>query len=179
VNARLFVLGMLAREPMHGYQIRKALAESRTDTWAEVLPGSIYHALAAMEREGLVAVQQVESIGERSRSIYRITRTGRGALRRLAKAAWAGPPNPFPTRLYSAISFMSILSRAERVAALASAQERIEVEIADWGRAIEVKSATLAPSAMLAMQNATAHLQLDRELLMRLQESHTDCGGGN
>ena len=174
MNARLFVLGMLAQEPMHGYQIRKALVDSRTDTWAEVLAGSIYHALAAMEREGMVAVQQVESTGARSRSVYRVTRTGRAELRRLAKAAWAGPPNPFPTRLYSAISFMKILSRAERMAALASALERIEREIANWGQAIEVKSANLAPSAMLAMRNARGHLELDRELLKQLQECDTD-----
>ena len=174
MNARLFVLGMLAREPMHGYQIRKALADSRTDTWAEVLAGSIYHALAAMEREGMVAVQQVESTGARSRSVYRITRTGRAELRRLAKAAWDGAPNPFPTSLYSAISFMQILSRAERTAALASALERTEREIANWNRAIDVKSATLAPSAMLAMRNAKAHLELDRELLRQLQESAVD-----
>jgi DNA-binding PadR family transcriptional regulator len=174
VNARLFVLGMLAREPMHGYQIRKALADSRTDTWAEVLPGSIYHALAAMERDDMVAVQQVESTGARSRSVYRITRTGRAELRRLAKAAWTGPPNPFPTRLYSAISFMNILSRPERIAALASALERTECEIANWGRAIDVKSATLAPSGMLAMRNARAHLELDRELLTQLRESESD-----
>jgi DNA-binding PadR family transcriptional regulator len=173
VSPRLFVLGMLAREPMHGYQIRKALADSRADTWAEVLAGSIYHALAAMERSGLVAVQRVESTGARSRSVYRITRPGRAELRRLAKAAWAEPPNPFPTHLYSAISFMGILSRAERLAALATALERIECEIANWGRAIEVKSATLALSALLAMQNAKAHLELDRELLKQLSDSAT------
>jgi DNA-binding PadR family transcriptional regulator len=174
MNARLFVLGMLAREPMHGYQIRKALADSRTDTWAEVLAGSIYHALAAMEREDMVAVQEVESVGARSRSVYRITRTGRAELRRLAKAAWADPPNPFPTHLYSAITFMKILSREERIAALAAALERTQSEIANWARAIEVKSASLAPSAMLAMRNAKAHLELDRELLKQLQESDTD-----
>ena len=174
MNARLFVLGMLAREPMHGYQIRKALADSRTDTWAEVLAGSIYHALTAMEREGTVAVQQVESIGARNRSVYRITRTGRAELRRLAKAAWDGSPNPFPTRLYSAISFMQILSRAERITALASARERTEGEITNWSRAIDVKSAILARGAMLAMRNARAHLELDLELLKQLHESETD-----
>ena len=174
MNARLFVLGMLAREPMHGYQIRKALADSRTDTWAEVLAGSIYHALAAMEREAMVAVQEVESVGARSRSVYRITRTGRAELRRLAKAAWADPPNPFPTHLYSAITFMKILSREERIAALASALERTEREIANWAQAIEVKSLSLAPSAMLAMRNAKAHLELDRDLLKQLQGSDTD-----
>jgi DNA-binding PadR family transcriptional regulator len=174
VNARLFVLGMLALEPMHGYQIRKALADSRTDTWADVLAGSIYHALAAMERAGMVAVHQVESVGARSRSVYRITRAGRAELRRLAKAAWADPPNPFPTHLYSAITFMKVLSHAERIAALASALERTECEIANWGRAIEVKSAALAPSAMLAMRNARAHLELDRELLKQLRDSDAD-----
>jgi DNA-binding PadR family transcriptional regulator len=174
VNARLFVLGMLAQEPMHGYQIHKALADSRTDTWADVLAGSIYHALAAMERAGLVEVQEVESVGARSRSVYRITLTGRAELQRLAKAAWADPPNPFPTHLYSAITFMKILSREERIEALASALERTESEIANWARAIEVKSETLAPSAMLAMRNAKAHLELDLKLLRRLQESDTD-----
>lgn len=170
MNPRLYVLGLLARAPMHGYQIRKALEQSRTDTWAEVLPGSIYHALSSMERDGLVAVQQVESIGARNRSVYQITQAGRTELRRLAKEAWTGAPNPFPTRLYAAISFMGVLPRTVRVAALASACERVEREIASWSEAIAGKSATLQRSAMLAMQNARAHLELDLRLLRDLQD---------
>jgi len=51
---RLFVLGLLYARPRHGYEIRKWLETRRTDLWTGVLPGSIYHALKQMTKEGLV-----------------------------------------------------------------------------------------------------------------------------
>lgn len=169
MNVRLFVLGLLARHPMHGYQIRKTLEQSRTSAWAEVLPGSIYHALAKMEREGLVEPRPGEPAGERNRTVYRITRSGRAELRRLAEEAWGGAPNPYPTRLYSALAFMDVLPGELRRAKLAAARARIEGEIADWGRAIESKSPEMPAAARLALENARAHLELDRKLLCDLE----------
>lgn len=170
MNVRLFVLGLLAQEPMHGYQIRKTLEQSRASVWAEVLPGSIYHALATLEREALVEPREAEPTGERNKVVYRITRAGRAELRRLADAAWDGAPNPFPTRLYSALAFMDVLPPERRAAKIAAALARVEQEIAEWSRTIADKSSSLSPSARLALVNARAHLELDRKLLRDLAE---------
>jgi DNA-binding PadR family transcriptional regulator len=43
VLIRRFGLGLLLRRPMSGYEVQRILMLDRTDLWAGVLPGSIYH----------------------------------------------------------------------------------------------------------------------------------------
>ena len=54
---RLMVLGLLKSKPMSGYEIQQILTKSQSDSWAGILPGSIYHALKKMEKEGLVEIK--------------------------------------------------------------------------------------------------------------------------
>lgn len=149
---------------MHGYQIRKALEETRASVWAEVLSGSIYHALAALQREGMVALRDVENIGERTRTVYKITPAGRAQLKKLAAEAWGTPPDPYPTRLYSALAFSDVLSSEQRRTKVSLARIRLDEEIADWEEALR-SGEGLSPTMRLAFENARAHLALDRKLL--------------
>ena len=49
-TTRLFILGALSRlGPMHGHQIRREAQISRTESWSNVKPGSLYGALQRME----------------------------------------------------------------------------------------------------------------------------------
>lgn len=52
-NAETLVLALLARQPQHGYQIRKELA-TRSQHYFQVAFGRLYPLLAAMEQRGLV-----------------------------------------------------------------------------------------------------------------------------
>lgn len=167
MTVRLFVLGLLSRSPMHGYQIRKALDESRASVWAEVLSGSIYHALAALQREGMVALRDVENIGERTRTVYKITPAGRVQLKKLAAEAWGTPPDPYPTRLYSALAFIDVLTPEIRRTKVALARVRLDEEIADWEEALRSQEG-LSATMRLAFENARAHLMLDRKLLVEV-----------
>ena len=53
---RAAVLALLAEEPMHGYQLMRAIGE-RTDGAWEPSPGAIYPTIAQLEDEGLVTVE--------------------------------------------------------------------------------------------------------------------------
>jgi DNA-binding PadR family transcriptional regulator len=171
----LLVLGLLARAPMHGYEIQKVLEMSRADRWAEVLPGSIYHALKKMAAEGLVTVQSTEQTGQRLRAIYAITEPGREEFRRLLTEMWSAPPNPYPTRLYSALTFLhelppeTVLPRVEALIAT------MEQEAAGWQVATARKgeAGVLPPHLQWAFENAREHLELDLRLLRRLREHLT------
>lgn len=87
MSTRLLVLGLLNESPKYGYEIQKWLEQSRTDTWADVLPGSIYHALQQLQKEGLVRVSETSQVGHRLKAVYAITDAGRSAFKTLLRQA--------------------------------------------------------------------------------------------
>src|ERR1700693_2010557 len=71
----LAILGLLKESSMHGYQLRKRLAEALGSFW-QVSYGSLYPALKRLQREE--AVEMIfprEQVGRR-RNVYRITVKG-------------------------------------------------------------------------------------------------------
>ena len=76
---RLIVLGIVAEEgEAHGYAVRRKVGEWRVDTWTRVQPGSIYHALKQLARDGrLEALGAEESTEGPERIRYRLTGAGR------------------------------------------------------------------------------------------------------
>jgi DNA-binding PadR family transcriptional regulator len=74
------ILGMLCREPMSGYDLRRAIEQSVGHFWQESY-GNLYPTLERMEAEGLVELDREEhSPGGRVRKVYRVTEEGRKAL---------------------------------------------------------------------------------------------------
>ena len=74
----LLLLGVLAREPLHGYAIITSLRELSGGLF-DLNEGSVYPALHRLERTGRVESAWGEVKG-RSRRVYRLTRKGRSAL---------------------------------------------------------------------------------------------------
>ncbi len=68
---RLFVLGMIAEQPRHGYELIKAIEERFSGAYSPS-PGVIYPALAMLEEMGLIAQESAD--GPRKR--YAITEAG-------------------------------------------------------------------------------------------------------
>lgn len=67
------------RGEAHGYQVRQDLLSWAADRWANVKPGSIYHALKKMATDNLIeAVQTEETNLGPDRVIYRVTEQGEG-----------------------------------------------------------------------------------------------------
>jgi len=167
MNVRLLVLGLLGRQPMHGYELRRIAEESRLDAWAGILPGSIYHALRQLEKEGLVALKATERTGARAREIYRITPAGRAALKQLVRDAWREPARAFPTSLYGALSFREQLEPSEERAAIEAQIAQLEREIALWERARPLKG-PMAPAETALFDNGLDHLRTDLALVRKL-----------
>src|SRR5215467_12358718 len=110
---RLFVLGLLLRRSMSGYEVQRILQLNRTDLWAGILSGSIYHALKKLEAEDLVTLRVTEWNGNRTRAIYAITPKGEAEYRSLLRDAWRNPSPHFPSGLYAALGFTDDLPRDE------------------------------------------------------------------
>src|SRR5688572_18129181 len=65
-NTRLMIMGLISYlQPVHGYDIRKELASWNVESWADVQPGSIYHALRRLTDEGLLEAVDTEQLGGR------------------------------------------------------------------------------------------------------------------
>jgi len=70
-DVRLAVLGLLAEEPMHGYQLIREVARRSDGRW-RISPGSVYPMLSLLEDEGLVVAD--DSSGRKS---FALTAAGR------------------------------------------------------------------------------------------------------
>lgn len=76
----LAVLGLISRQPVSGYDVRKVFATTPMGHFSSS-PGAIYPALARLEREGLIQ-GEVENVGTlRPRKVYALTELGRDALK--------------------------------------------------------------------------------------------------
>lgn len=77
---RALVLYYLSVKPTHGYEIQKFLQIMGVDAWTKIQSGSIYYALAKLEKEGCIMVLREERTGSRVRKIYEITDRGQKEL---------------------------------------------------------------------------------------------------
>jgi DNA-binding PadR family transcriptional regulator len=78
-RTRPAVLGVLARGPASGYEIRRRIEGSFGHFWQESL-GQLYPTLSALSGEGLIRVADEGGLGDRKRIRYAITKAGREAL---------------------------------------------------------------------------------------------------
>src|SRR5205807_8447317 len=74
------ILGLLAGEPMAGYDIRREIEESLSFFWSESY-GQIYPALKRLEAARLIAPVTRAQSGTRRRRVFRITALGEAKLR--------------------------------------------------------------------------------------------------
>ena len=76
------LLAVIAEEPAYGYEMTRRLEARGLDVVGE---GSIYPALARLERDGLVEWYRAASNGGPPRKYYRLSAAGRTAL-----SSWSG-----------------------------------------------------------------------------------------
>ncbi len=112
----MMILGVVRLlQPVHGYDVRRELLSWNADKWANVQPGSVYHALKKLADEGALR-EQVS--GSPARVRYEITAKGEEQFRDLLGSyLWKSPEgsvDPF----VGVMSFLFEVPREESVAAL-------------------------------------------------------------
>ena len=115
---RLLILGAVRIfQPVHGYFLRRELVSWGVDDWASVHPGSIYNALRALARAGLVEEVLTGSAGARpARTTYRLTSTGEHEFFHLLRSALSAADDPIA--FLAAINMTSTLPRSDVVDAV-------------------------------------------------------------
>ncbi|MFD0691648.1 PadR family transcriptional regulator [Actinomadura fibrosa] len=130
-TTRLLVLGGVVRRSgrAHGYEVRRELMSWGSDEWAHVNPGSIYHALKQLAKEGMLRAHDVEeSDAGPPHTDYEITEAGRAEFLRLLRCALAMVDVRHPEMLTAGLGFLTELSRDEAVGLL---RQRLD-GLAEW-----------------------------------------------
>src|SRR5213594_3187500 len=89
-NTPTLVLAVLRDGPLHGYAIARAIerrsAGDPPGGWAlRCKEGTLYPALHALERDGLISGEWQREEGVRERKVYHLTPAGRAALEERAR----------------------------------------------------------------------------------------------
>lgn len=102
MSLRFGILGLLAEEPLHGYEVKTRFESLLGGTW-EVNIGQIYSTLQRLERDGLVA--PADDRGDRGKLPYHLTAAGRRSL-----DDWLRQPEDEPQQLREEIYVKLLLA---------------------------------------------------------------------
>jgi len=80
MSVKFALLGLLYRQPMHGYELGKQLAVTMGAEW-DVKPGQIANTLARLKQENLVDYEVAGGDDAPDRKVFRLTPDGLEALR--------------------------------------------------------------------------------------------------
>jgi DNA-binding PadR family transcriptional regulator len=152
----MMILGLVQwMQPVHGYDVRRELLSWDADKWANVQPGSIYHALRKLSEEGLLREVATEQVGARpARTTYEITEKGAAEFMTLLRGNWwrlTAPPDPF----MAAFSFLPALPRAEAAAALRNRGTQLRAGVEQLQAAMASDWATSKPTFVSWMWELT------------------------
>ncbi|MFJ8082061.1 PadR family transcriptional regulator [Streptomyces sp. NPDC096205] len=131
---RLLVLGAVRQHGRaHGYQVRNDLEYWGAHEWSNAKPGSIYHALKQMAKQGLLHAHEIapSTAGGPPRTEYEITDLGVEEYLGMVREALTSYDQKMDIKS-AAIGFMVDLPRAEAVALLKERIRRIE----EWRGAV-------------------------------------------
>jgi DNA-binding PadR family transcriptional regulator len=90
-------LALLAEHPMHPYEMYQLMLQRQDDRLVKVRPGSLYHTIDRLTRNGLAQAVGTDREGNRpERTTYRITDAGRSALASRLTDMLAAPADEHP-----------------------------------------------------------------------------------
>lgn len=161
MSLRFGILGLIADEALHGYEVKQRFEDMLGGTW-DVNIGSVYQMLQRLERDGLV--EAVGERGDRGRQAYRATRAGRTVV-----AEWLGGPDKQPELLRDEVYVkVLLLARAkdpdrERIRQVLDTQRRAYLQrlrdLADQERAARNGGGAAGASLALLFQAGRLHTE--------------------
>ncbi|MEU5642921.1 PadR family transcriptional regulator [Streptomyces milbemycinicus] len=131
---RLLVLGAVRQHGRaHGYQVRNDLEFWGAHEWSNAKPGSIYHALKQMAKQGLMVAHDVapSTVGGPPRTEYELTDAGEEEYFRLLREALVRHDQKID-ELTAGVGFIVDLPRAEAISLL---KERVAA-LEEWRAAV-------------------------------------------
>lgn len=154
----LAILGLLKESSMHGYQLKKRLAETLGSFW-QVSYGSLYPALKRLQRDGAVEMTFPQEDVARRKNVYRITPLGEEAFRELLERAGheATQDNGFSVRL----AFFQYLKPETRIRLLERRRSFLEGRGSDLQRSLQSYKERIDGYTLSLMNHQLASTEAD------------------
>jgi DNA-binding PadR family transcriptional regulator len=163
-NTEMAVLGLIAEEPCHGYQVEQRIEQRGMREWTEIGFSSIYYLLNKMEEGGWLSSQERPSGDRTARKVYSLTDAGRLALREAVRQRLSAPRRRTGD-FDLALANLPVLEPAEVRAALQTCRERLAADIART-QARREDEARFAPAHVLVLfDHALSAMQAEMEWL--------------
>ena len=164
-NVRMPLLALLAKEPAHGYELKMLLEQIFGEAYPSPNIGQIYVTLQRLERDGLVASQDVVQQTRPNKRVYELTPAGRVAL-----ANWVDQPSEGPRirdDFFMKLALSPLAGATDRLG-LINRQRRGYL---NQMRGLSTLAGATEPGvARLLIEGAILHLQADLDWLERCQE---------
>jgi DNA-binding PadR family transcriptional regulator len=169
-DPELVLLGLLAEQPRHGYQLEAVIAERGVREWTALAFSSIYYLLNKLESRGLVSSER-PGAQAKGRRVYSLTSSGvaacvagtRDALQRMdpltapVLVGMANSPLLPPRQVAEALRRRqaNVLLRIESIRMTRSGQEPVEAFVA----AIFEHGIVLLQAELTWIENTLSHLE--------------------
>jgi DNA-binding PadR family transcriptional regulator len=161
-NTAYVILGLLAKAPMSGYDI-KALADRSVRFFWNVGYGQIYPELKRLSEMGL-AEPQAAARGERQRTVYRITPAGQASLHEWLVQGGTATCEMRDEMLLK-LFFADAMSPSERLAHVRALRRREEDVVRTLGQIEPQARAAADPNSYRVLQVGIAiHRQYEESL---------------
>jgi|HigsolmetaAR201D_1030396.scaffolds.fasta_scaffold08473_4 DNA-binding PadR family transcriptional regulator len=120
--ARLLALGIVRMHGQtYGYRAYREMQSWNVETWAHMKPGSIYHALGQLAKQGALRQVQIEpSTTGPARTVFEMTDEGEREFQSLLSEALSSPDIEY---LSAGLIFIEALPRAQAIELL---QQRLD-----------------------------------------------------
>ena len=163
-KVEVVVLGLLAEEPLYGYELLERLRERSMGFWVDVGKASVYQALRRLERNGLISGRSQEGPEGPDRRVYRIAKSGRDRLMAGLSERFASP-EPYETDAGLALGFAHLLSASDARRAVDARESALRGRLDALGAERATADADKGPrrsvsSAMLDRQEVLARAEL-------------------
>lgn len=164
----LAVLALLRERDMHPYEMRRLIRERHKDERLVMKAGSLYHAIAWLERGGLIRVAGTDREGKRpERTTYRITVQGKTAfLKSLAELV--SLPCKEPSSFAVGLDHLVHLSPADAAELLEQRLKRLEPRVRGVDQALRALAPKIGRFNLLEVEFEQAMLQAEIAWVRRI-----------
>ena len=170
----LTVLCLLREGPLYPYEMQRLIHQRDKDELLDLRRGSLYHAIAQLQRAGLIEPVETRRAGRRpERTVYRLTAAGEDEV-----VAWLreilARSMPEPSQFLAAVSYLSRLTPEDVLAALRERVGALEAELADLQTTLQGGAAERNPVLRALGPQITRVVLLENEYLRALRRAELE-----
>jgi DNA-binding PadR family transcriptional regulator len=167
----LAALGLVNRQPMHGYRLNQAIQNIGLEHWTTLSRSSIYAALRRLAKRGAVSKTREREGQMPTRTVYHITSAGRDLLLDILRGAlsYVGPEDRY---FYLGLAFADALPEEEIASLLKQRFKQLRDSLEREKQAVEERRRSKPALRHLIMMSEAGmrHAEIELEFCRNIIE---------